>query len=104
MSQKTFNIVSKTNSELEIELAFCIATARAENAEIVKLVIPSDTERFVQNSKKILRALKRDGRVQLFEDVEKLTSDTTEARYLRNKYPDIVSSCEGDSLAIIVKL
>ena len=104
MSQKIFKIISATNSELETEIAFYVASARAEKAEIIKLVIPSEAERFVTVSKRILRSLKREARIQLFEEAKNLNSDTTEARYLRNKYPMIVESQIEEEPSIIVKL
>lgn len=104
MSLKTFKIISSTNFELETEIAFYVASARAENAEIIKIVIPAESERFLTVAKRILRSLKRESRIQLFEEAKNLKSDTTEARYLRNKYPMIVESQIEEETAIIVKL
>ena len=104
MSLKTFKIISSTNSELETEIPFYVASARAEKAEIIKLVIPVESERFLTVAKRILRSLKRESRIQLFEEAKNLKSDTTEARYLRNKYPMIAASQMEEEPSIIVKL
>lgn len=104
MNQKKFNVIAKTNKELETELAFYIATSRAEGAEIIKISVPDESKRFLSAAERILRTFKKAGKVQLFEMAEKLSSDSAAAWYLRNKYPQHVAEWEAEKLSLIVKI
>ena len=104
MKQKNFKIISTTNSALETELAFYIATARAEKAEIIKISIEAGAERFLPMAEKILRSLKKAGKIQLFELAERLASDTASAWYLKNKYPQNIETWAEEKLSLIVKI
>ena len=104
MNFKSFDISSENNTALENEIAFYIASARAGGAELVKFSFLPDNERGYIAAQKILRALKKKGRVEFFELYEKITSDSTEARFLRNKYSDCILKDSIGQRAIIVKL
>ena len=104
MNYRSFEIVSQTNFELESEIPFCIASARAEGVEIVKITFSKDRERLFLPATKILRSLKRKGRVEFFELAAKLNSDTTEARFFRNKYTDFIHSCLSEERTLVIKL
>lgn len=103
MKQKSFELKSKLNESLNTEIAFAIATSRAEGVEIVKMILAPEIikkEAFVM---KTLRNMKANGKIQLFERSENLASDTTEARYLRNKYLDLIKE-STDEHSYIIKL
>ncbi len=104
MNYRSFELAALTNFELENEIAFCIASARAEGVEIVKFIFTEDRERLLPTAQKILRSLKRKGRVEFFELAEHLKSDTTEARFFRNKYTDFVNGCILEKRTLIIKL
>ena len=104
MDYKSYDLISETNSELENEIAFCIASARASGAVLVKFVFGGDGERLIGTAQKILRALKRAKRVEFFELSDNLKTDTTEARFFRNKYTEFAESCSSEHMAIVVKI
>ena len=104
MNYRSFELISNTNYELENEIAFCVASARAEGVELVKLIFSNDRHRFIAMAQKKLRALKRQGRVEFFEMSENLLSDTTEARFFRNKYKEFVELCSSEASVIVIKI
>ena len=107
MKINTYTLKYATQRELEMELNYQVASARVRS-DPAFAVVPegsSGEEKAIQAASKILRALKRQGRIQLFEIASALSeARTVEAVYLINKYPDIVELVGSEPGAIIIKL
>ena len=98
MKFKSHEISAKTQANIGTELSFEVASARAQGIEILRFDISdSEKEKLAVYAEKKLRALKRCGRIQLFILASELINESTEAEYLKNKYPqicDIAGDCE----------
>ena len=102
MKYVTLTPSASVSSVLETEVMFSVASARAQGIEFLKI----DTkESGVKNAvAKVLRQLKKQGRIQLFVDASELRGSSTEAQYLINKYPDAIDVFENGEEAVIVKI
>ncbi|MBQ8689137.1 MAG: hypothetical protein IJ515_02100 [Clostridia bacterium] len=105
MKYTDFVLSKGTQATVETEILYNVASARVNQFEILKL-LPSagDGERALTAAVKVLKGLKRQGRIRLFILSENLFSDTTEAEYLRNKYPDIAQILADKEKSIIVMI
>lgn len=88
-----YTLDGKCLTELNTEMRFNIADARADMAELVRFSIPlSDDER--DNLRlsncliKILRSIGHDGLIQFFVTDRDFENATTQAEFLINKYSD----------------
>lgn len=103
MKIKEFDIQACDYATVKTEILYAVAEARAEKAELLKLNI-SDNAKFQAFIERELKALKKAGKLQLSISTERLNDDITEARYLKNKYPEYVKELKWDALSVIVKL
>lgn len=91
--------------DLETEIMFSIASARAQKIDFVQLELSDDNEQKIKvNAVKLLKLLKKQGRIQLFIDSDELRGSSTEAQYLANKYPDAYDAFNNGEKAIIIKI
>ena len=107
MNYNTFVLKNPAENILATEIMFNIASERANRRELLFLsVFPELTERdkarLILNAVKLLRRMKKQGKIQLFVTPEDYSESTTEAKYMQNKYPDIEP--EADSHWFIVKI
>ena len=102
MKYVTLTPTAAASAVLETEIMFSVASARAQGIDFLKI----DTKAGgVKNAaEKLLRQLKKQGRIQLFVDAGELRGSSTEAQYLINKYPDALDVFENGEEAIIVKI
>ena len=101
----TLTPTTSTIAALETEIMFSVASARAQGIDFLKIDILGEKAAGIKSaSSKLLRSLKKQGRIQLFVDVRELGGVSTEAQYLTNKYPEIPDLFANDTEAIIVKI
>ncbi len=94
-----------TLSSLDTEIMFSVASARAQEMAFVKIDLSGDNDQKIEaGAVKLLKALKKQGRIQLFVDSEQLQGSSTEAQYLANKYPEAFDTFKNGEKAIIVKI
>lgn len=104
MNYNTFILKNTVSSLMENEILFAVASARAQGKPFLKLEFDvRQGEKAEQCAAKILRALKKRGRIEFFVAAKELGGASTEAQYIRNKYPTI-SELLGETDALIVKL
>ena len=103
MKYNSFAFSHGTQSTVETEILYNIASARANKVEILRFS-PSqvENEKALSAAIRVLRGLKKQGKIRLFILSQDLFSDSTEAEYLRNKYPDISEICDEKEKTIIV--
>jgi hypothetical protein len=105
MNYLTLTPTASASTALETEIMFSVASARAQKIEFLKIDIGREKEGGARAAVlKLLRLLKKQGRIQLFVDVRDLRGTSTEAQYLINKYPDALEVFGADEAAIIVKI
>ena len=105
MNLKMHNLRSKTRVRIENEVLFEVASARSLGIELLRLDISdAEGERFRGYVEKNLRSLKRNGRIQLFILASALSGDSTEAEYLKNKYPSIVDEVGEGEFSFVIKI
>ncbi len=99
-------ITGKTYEQMKTELMFFIASAKSLGYELIRLNISvaSDEKRELMRSHSLTRLLgtvKRQGFIELYIKAEALSDDSTEAEYLRNKYPEITAERDSSSSYIL---
>ncbi len=99
-------ITGKTYEQMNTELLFFIASAKTRGFELIRLEVSpvGDEKREEVRSRslsKLLAKAKRSGFLELYILTENLTGNSTEAEYLRNKYPEIVNQDDGNASYII---
>ncbi|MBQ8321992.1 MAG: hypothetical protein IJX92_06465 [Clostridia bacterium] len=105
MNYKTIIPEGKDYAALVTELRYAVASARASGEELVIINIPDNDD--VQSKKtktliiRILKTMKKEGLIQFYATGESFESLTTEARFLLNKYPQIISDSQKDSADIL---
>lgn len=107
MNYNTFVLKNPAEDILTTEIMFSVASERANRNELLFLsVFPELTERdsarLIANTAKLLRRMKKQGKIQLFVTPDDYSELTTEAKYMQNKYPDIETSV--DCYCFIVKI
>ncbi len=85
------NLRSDSLSSLKNEILFEIASCRAAKIELIcfKLGISEKvTVRTLNALEKQIRKIKEKGIIQVFANLASFSDNTTEAKFLSNKYPD----------------
>lgn len=95
---------SRDISELNTEIRYLTASARAEGAEIICYSLDNaDGEEFTSRQRRsvyrILSAMKREGLVQLI--AKSINDGSREAEYVKNKYGEYL---DVDGFAVFVKI
>ena len=101
-------ITGKTYEQMKTELMFFIASAKSLGYELIRLNIEAtgDDKRETMRShslSRLLATVKRRGFIELYIKVSELTDSSTEAKYLRNKFPEITGECD-ESSSYVLKL
>ena len=99
-------ITGKTYEQMKTELMFFIASAKSLGYELIRLNIEAtgDERKDAARSRSLARLLasvKRGGFIELYIKAEALSDDSTEAEYLRNKYPEITAERDSSSSYIL---
>ena len=94
MKYKTIVLESKKRDSILTELRFNVASARVLGTELLRIDIPTgedpdEMRRIYSASLRILKEMKQDGSIQLYATCASFGAETTEAKYLMNKYPEI---------------
>ena len=78
---------------IKTEALFEIATRRVQEFELIRFSLFSQEKATVLKRKnamkRFLKGLKENGTIQFFAFCEAFEENSTEAKYLQNKYPDI---------------
>ena len=102
----THLLTGKSVNEMTTEIKFFIASCRVKSIDLFRLDIKkafdgAREEKRLASISRILNAVKRDGLIQLYIYSTSLEDVSTEAEYIKNKYPDIKSLCNGEECYII---
>ena len=94
MNIKTKFLFGIDSSQLFTEISFIIASCVSVGDDLVLLKISDKLEEGKETRRcdaisRILKAMKKKGKIQLYINVSELDSHLTEVEYLKNKYPDI---------------
>lgn len=101
-------VSSDKYSDIDTEIKFAVATARAENKAIVCFDIKDDLEsnKCYSTSLRVLKKMKSAGKLQFIATPTSFSNSDAEAEFLRNKYPKALEealSVSGGNY-IIVKI
>lgn len=100
-----FVLKNASQAAVETEIMYNVASARANGKVLLKFVADGEAaDKILLHSIRVLKRLKRDGRIKLFVPAEEIGGSTTEAEYMRNKRPDAVELCGSDANAIMVMI
>lgn len=89
------------------ELNFIIACDRVSHKELINVCLANEgvAETFRNSATRILKAMKREGTIQLFVfEPEIDNSEKTESVYLLNKFPELSEQSTGNPNSIFIKL
>ncbi len=103
---KSYRLTGEYTQALDTEIRYTIAAAKVDGCELVQLTYISDRsdidiKRVFSCVIKILRVMKKNGEVQFYQSGEDISSGSTEATYLLNKYGSYVSNVNN---CVYVKL
>ena len=88
-------------SPLETEVRFLIASATVDEKELLTLAFDGSDDttkrRTSHHLRRILNALKKEGKISFYVDQDNLDSGSTEAEFLKNKYPEQLVSRNNDA-------
>lgn len=93
MEYRRFDIQGNDADTLYTEILYALAVARTEGESLVRLVITpeedADAGKLSLAAARHLRRLKKEKKIGVFVLSAELSSDSTEAAYLLNKYPSL---------------
>ena len=102
---KIITLKGDNTQNINTELYFELASARAEKCEVVVISIESSAEKSESLVVSALKKMKGVASIQFYASPESFNIANTEANYLLNKYPDVFSSIgDGCYQYIYVKL
>ena len=96
-------------AQMNTEVLFEIAGARAEGCPLIRLDLPfseegEEAEKSLRTLVRILKGMKKRGAVQFFIGKDDVLRSTTEARYLMNVFPEAENEIPTESNYVFVKL
>ena len=99
-------ITGITCEQIKTELLFFIASAKARGFELLRLNIPMVSDEKKEQSrhnslKRLLATAQRQGIIELYILCEELSGSSTEAEYLKNKYPSITDEMDGSNSYVL---
>ena len=106
MDIKTYELTGRSADQLFTEIRYFIAESKATDQGLVrfniKTVLPPEREERRQNEiTRILKAAKKSSLIQLCVYSAELGTASTEAEYLKNKYPDLKLPNESENFFIV---
>ena len=98
---KEFDLQSSAKEKIKTEIMYEIASARADNAEFVRINInlgdqSAENRKSVSATINTLKDMKKDRRIQFFATEDNFKHMSTEAIFLLNKYPDHFENMKKD--------
>ena len=102
MNILNYTLSKDVKSNIETEVLFVVASARAQGKEFIEFVL-ADEKQYSMIAV-ILRRLKKQGKIQIFVGQNDFESNTKEVMYLKNKFSELVSEFSGGSEKILVKI
>ena len=92
-------------ADLDTEVRFSIATARADGGSLIKFILPlaNEGDRAYACLIKVLRPLVRSGKIQFFVTDDDIKKRTTASEFLINKYGDAILNAD-ESAYVFVKI
>lgn len=104
MKIEAFTLKAETLPLLKTEILYLIASSRASDMEIIRFDVEADSsDRIISYAIKILKSLKKQGKVGVFISAQDIIGESKEAEYLKNKYPELLAYAENEK-SVIVKL
>ena len=105
----TFNLSSDKSMDIDTEIRFAIATARADGMELLRFDIKREDDilKSFNATIRILKKMKLSGQIQFIATPSSFTNSDAEAEFLRNKYPQClgnISIVSGNEAFVFVKL
>ncbi len=105
---KEYRISGNCMADINTEVRFDIAAARADKADIIRFSIPRNSDE-KNNSRilfcflKVLRSMQKSGLIQFYVKDEDLSMMTTGALFLKNRFGDDIVPSPDDFTYIYVK-
>ena len=100
-------LTGATQASLFNEIMYFVASANSLGKTLIKLTLDEYSEdklpTKITTVERVLKGMKRDGRIQLYIYSANLGGESTESQYLYNKYPSI-SNFASEGSFYIVKL
>lgn len=101
----THTLESMIAEQIDTEIRFVVASARAGEKELVYFKVESKDELKVSTALlKCLKAMKKQGKIDFFADKNAFDIHTAEASYLINKFPEVTEIINPADCYIIVKI
>ena len=97
----TYQLTDIPYDMLFTEIMFDTARAKSEGTELVRFDFCDESEKLFANAIKVFKLIKKKGRIQLYAFSRDFETQTTEAKYLLNKYPDISLDSCGKEFAYV---
>ncbi len=104
------NLASDRPVDIDTEIKFSIAIARAEKIELLRFDLERNGEDFLKSfnaALKVLKKMKNNGQIQFIATPFAFSNSDREAEFLINKYPEYLNnipSCTEKSGFLFVKL
>ena len=102
MRYKEITLVSDGKDSIETEVMYEIAAARADNIELIKLIIPTEAKEqqaMNKNAATVIRRLKimkQGGYIQFYAGKNDFAVMSTPAHFLINKYSEHFADIDSD--------
>lgn len=92
-----YEITGKNADQITTEIMFFVTSAKTLNYDLITLSLKSIENKELDEKRKsladkILKSVKKKGIIQLYISCLDFESTSTEAVYLKNKYPDLILS------------
>lgn len=101
-------IVEHTKAQLETELRFDIASAKADGVELLELEVKlchnkEVDDRVLNFITRILGVMRREGLIQFYATPRGFADGAKEAEFLKNKYPEHLHAPTDDGYCVYVR-
>ena len=102
----THSLEGKIKKDIDTEIRFICASARADSSELV-YCFTSDAQNVKSRFsaiRSVLGAMKREGLIQFYVSSDSMKQRTVESDFLNNKYSGILSEVKEDESGFFVKI
>ena len=101
----THTIESTLAEQIDTEIRFVIASARACGKELIHFKFKTESAgKFDEIAIKQLRAIKKQGKIDFFASEASFSENNAEASYLKNKFPEVADLIGSENSYFIVKI
>lgn len=101
MRSYEFTVTSADAAGIRTEMIYSLAEGRVGGCDIIVCRCPS--ARVFSMVSNVLRELKKEKRIPTYQRAAALSDDSTESRYLLNKFPELDGETADDK-AFVVKI